>query len=205
MAAPKGKFTRRRSGANEHIKGWWTRTPPQKPARPPWWQTGATEYQRRKLVIIRELQEWLATLEMDETEESYQARLVRALERYTERTALEPNPRPFQPPRRRLDRQHVRAFLQLAMPLLNMPSATIWLERRGFAAWIYVLEPTHAPAGRSPLLIVPWSSKWQRVQRWCADGAIEDDPPPVPHNQDEPRRRISHPRVEVQFVCGSFR
>jgi hypothetical protein len=88
------------------------------------------------------------------------------------------------------------------MPLLNMPSATIWLERRGFAAWIYVLEPEHAPAGRNPLLIVPWSSKWQRVQRWCADGAIEDEPPPAPHNPDEPRRRISHPRVEVQFICG---
>jgi hypothetical protein len=202
MAAPKGKFTRRRSNANEHVKGWWSRTPPQQPKRPLWWQTGASEYQRRKLIIVRELQDWLDTLELDETEESYEARLIRAMERYTKRTELEPNPRPFVPPKRRQDRKHVRAFLEVAMPILNMPSATIWLERKGFAAHIFVLEPTHAPAGHNPLLVVPWSSKWDRVQRWCADARIAEDAPPRPRDSDEPPRRVMHPRVEIEFICG---
>jgi hypothetical protein len=199
---PRGSYTRRRSLANQHVQGWWTRTPPQRPARPPWWQTGASEYQRRKLIIIRELQDWLATLDLDETEENYEARLMRAMDRYAERTALSPNPRPFVPPKRRQDRKHVRAFLEVAMPILNMPSATIWLERKGFAVHIFVLEPEHAPAGRNPLLIVPWSSKWARVQRWCAVGEIEDEPPPRPRDPDEPCKPIAHPRVEVEFVCG---
>jgi hypothetical protein len=202
MAAPKGRYTRRKSLAAEHTKGWWTRTVPQQPKRPLWWQVGASEYQRRKLIIIRELQEWLSTLELDETEDNYEARLMRALERHMARTELDLTDRPFKPPARRLDRQHVRKFLEVAMPILNMPSATIWLERKAFAAHIYVLEPTHAPMGRNPLLIVPWTSKWERVQRWCADGRIAEEPPPPPRDSDEPPRRVSHPRVEIEFRCG---
>ena len=202
MAAPRGKYTRRKSLANEHVKGWWVKTPPQQPKRPLWWQTDASAYDRRKMVIIRELQEWLAGLEMDESEDAYEARLARALERYVERTALDVDAKPFKAPARRLDRQHVRKFLEVVMPILNMPSATIWLERRGFAAHIYVLEPEHAPLGKHPLLIVPWTSKWDRVQRWCADGKLAEDPPPVRRDPDEPPKRVSHPRVEIEFRCG---
>jgi hypothetical protein len=151
------------------------------------------------MVIVAELQDMLGKMQLDETDAEYERRVDRLERLHGERHELSPVTPKFIPPKQRRDRSELKRFLDAALPMLNMPGAAIVLVRQGFKGLIRVIEPGHAPAGKRLVLVVPWNSRWDRIERACGDNFIEQ-PKPQPAEPDDEPRRMPHPNTTMEFL-----